>query len=221
MCRWIWCHIKDATLELRWTEPKTCERWNPHKIADDGNQPKCTSLRKKRTCQPKLVRARSIGPGTMRTLQQPPATGIASLSRLSDTASTAPSFVIDLFSANTDLQTFFLEQKYTVRKTRSFFLMTTQFFYENSRDFAHPGKWSDPRRNALAASIFAASCQTSSTCAKRDTTLAIASFDLFAKDNLCVAACLRGQSMHQFEDSFFSCQPSRRVFVGTQWTAKK
>ena len=23
--------LKDATLELRWTEPKTCERWNPHK----------------------------------------------------------------------------------------------------------------------------------------------------------------------------------------------
>ena len=64
----------------------------------------CAPLREKRTCQPKLVRARSIGPGTMRALQQLPALSIASWSRLSDTASTAPSFVIDLFSANTDLK---------------------------------------------------------------------------------------------------------------------
>ena len=64
----------------------------------------CAPLRKKGTCQPKLVRARSIGPGTMRALQQPPALSIASRSRLSDTASTAPSFVIDLFSANTDVE---------------------------------------------------------------------------------------------------------------------
>ena len=70
----------------------------------------CAPLREKRTCQPKLVRARSIGPGKMRALQQPPALSIASRSRLSDTASTAPSFVIDLFSANTDLQQFFLNR---------------------------------------------------------------------------------------------------------------
>ena len=56
----------------------------------------CAPLREKRTCQPKLVRARSIGPGTMRAQQHPPALSIASRSRLSDTASTAPSFVIDL-----------------------------------------------------------------------------------------------------------------------------
>ena len=49
---------------------------------------KCTPLREKRTCQPKLVRARSTGPRTLRALQQPPALGVASWSRLSDTAST-------------------------------------------------------------------------------------------------------------------------------------
>ena len=53
-----------------------------------------TPPREKRTCQPKLVRARSIGPGTLRTLQQPFALGFASWPCI--TASTAPSFVIDI-----------------------------------------------------------------------------------------------------------------------------
>ena len=46
-CRWIWCHVKDGTLELRWTGPKTCECWSPHKNADDGHQPSlCAATRK-------------------------------------------------------------------------------------------------------------------------------------------------------------------------------
>ena len=75
--------------------------------------------------------------------------------------------------------------------------MTTQFFDENSRDFAHRGMWSDPRRDALATSIFALSCPKSPTCAKCDTTLGIARFLKWSdkcqvsKDNSCVAACLR------------------------------
>ena len=45
--RWIWCHIKAATLQLRWTGPKTCEHWSPHKNADDGNLPSlCAATRK-------------------------------------------------------------------------------------------------------------------------------------------------------------------------------
>ena len=41
------CHIKGATLELRWTGPKTCERWNPYKNAEDENQPSlCAATRK-------------------------------------------------------------------------------------------------------------------------------------------------------------------------------
>ena len=89
----------------------------------------------------------------------------------------------------------------------------------------HLGKWSDPRRNALATSVLALSCQKSSTCAKCDTTLGIPSFLKFSDrcqvTNLCVAACMTsGQSMHQFKDSLLSCQPSRVVFVETQWTAQ-
>ena len=34
-------------LELRWTGPKTCERWSPYKNADDGSQPSlCAATRK-------------------------------------------------------------------------------------------------------------------------------------------------------------------------------
>ena len=56
--------------------------------------------RDKRTCQPKLVRARSPGLGTLRALQQPSALGIASWSRLSDTASTvqSPIFFSDYYT---------------------------------------------------------------------------------------------------------------------------
>ena len=135
----------------------------------------CAPLREKRTCQSKLVRVRSIGPGTLRALQQPPALGIASWSRLSDAASIAPSFVIDLFSANTDLQQFFLNGGVQCAKLEPFSDDNT-IFDENSRDFAHRGMWSDPRRDALATSIFALSCPKSPTCAWCDTTLGIARF---------------------------------------------
>ena len=81
----------------------------------------CAPRREKRTCLPKLVRARCTGPGTLRALQQPPALGIVSWSRLSSTASTAPSFVIDLFGANTDLQQFFLNRGVQCAKLDLFF----------------------------------------------------------------------------------------------------
>ena len=91
----------------------------------------------------------------------------------------------------------------------------------------HLGKWSDPRRNALAASVLALSCQKSPTFAKRDTTLEIASLKNCPKDVrsqrqfVCRRLLVSGQSMHQFKDSFFlCCQPSRLVFVEIQWTAK-
>ena len=105
----MWYHVEDATLELRWTEPKICERWNPHKKKPTMEVSQIfMPPREKRTCQPKLVRARSIGPGTLRTYQQPLALGFASWPCF--TASTAPSFVIDILSANTDLQQFFLNR---------------------------------------------------------------------------------------------------------------
>ena len=78
-------------------------------------------------------------------------------------------------------------------------------------------KWSDPLRNALAASIFALSCQKSSTSAKRDTTLGIASFEKFRQMSshqrqfVCRRLLASGQSMHQFQNSFLSRQPSRIV----------
>ena len=37
--RWTWCHLKDDTLELQCTDPKTCERWTPYQNAYDGKQP--------------------------------------------------------------------------------------------------------------------------------------------------------------------------------------
>ena len=45
----------------------------------------CSTLRKERTCQPDLVRACSVRPGTLRALQQPLALVVASWSRLSGT----------------------------------------------------------------------------------------------------------------------------------------
>ena len=163
----MWRHAEDATLELRWTGPKTCERCSPHKKRGRWKSAKCTPLREKRTCQPKLVRARSTGPRTLRALQQPPALGVASWSRFSDTASTPSSFVIDLFSASTDLQA----------RLGSFSDDYTMFSTKNSRYFVHLGKWSDLRRNALTTSFFVLSGQKTSTSAKSDTTLEIASFE--------------------------------------------
>ena len=60
-----------------------------------------------------------------------------------------------------------------------FFFSDGYTFSTSSRDFAHPGKWSDPRRDALAVSIFALSCQKPPTFAKRDMTLEIASLEIF------------------------------------------
>ena len=92
-------------------------------------------------------------------------------------ASTAPSFVID----HTDLQQFFLNRGLQCAKLDPFSddntIISTRI--QEMEILAHPGKWSDPRRDALAASIFALSCQTSPTFAKRDTTLGIDSFEIF------------------------------------------
>ena len=106
----------------------------------------CAQLREKRTCQPKLVRARSIGPCTLQALQQPPAFGMGS----------------------------------------------TQFF-----DILASGQ--TPRRNALAASIFAFCCQNSPTFAKRDTTLGIASSEKIltivkSPKTICVSSLVCGWS---------------------------
>ena len=66
--------------------------------------------RKVRTCQPNLVRACSIGPGTHRALQQPPALGAISWSCLFDTALAALASVLDLISLSNDLQRFLLNR---------------------------------------------------------------------------------------------------------------
>ena len=57
----------------------------------------CAPLRKKRTGQPKLVRARSLGAGALRALQKTLDLSLASWSRLSDTAATASLLVLNLF----------------------------------------------------------------------------------------------------------------------------
>ena len=64
-------------------------------------------------------------------------------------------------------------------------------------------------------------------CEERDTTLGIACFRIFRQVSgnqrqLCVSCLFASvQSMHHFEDSFLSCQPSRLVSVwNLGWTAK-
>ena len=88
----------------------------------------------------------------------------------------------------------------------------------------HLGEWSDPRRDALATSVLALSCQKSSTFAKCETTLGIHIFSNFRQMSghqfVCRRLLASGQSMHQCSDSFLSCQRSRLVFVEIQWTAK-
>ena len=99
---WIWYHIKAATLELRWTGPKT-KRWSPQQRGRWKSAKSVRRYEKKRTCSPKMVRARSISPSTLRALQQPSAIGFASWPCLTDTASTASSFVIHLFKTWRDM----------------------------------------------------------------------------------------------------------------------
>ena len=112
ICRWIWCQINDATLEHPWTEPKTCERWNPYKNADDGNQPSlCAAIRKANV-------STKVGQSSVHWSRHIASTATASCPRycfmvtlrFTDTASTALSFAIDLFSTNTHLQQFFLNR---------------------------------------------------------------------------------------------------------------
>ena len=80
----------------------------------------CTPLRKEWTYQPELVRVRSFCPGTLRALQQPPESCIASCSRLSDC------FVVSLltFQFRHRIATFFLNNS---AQDSILFLMTTKF----------------------------------------------------------------------------------------------
>ena len=80
-----------------------------------------------------------LGPGTVRTLQQPPALGFTSSPCLAYTASTGPSFVTDFFSANTDVQQFFLNRGVQCAKLDPFSDDYT-IFDENSKDFAPSGR---------------------------------------------------------------------------------
>ena len=137
--------LKAATVELRWTGPKTCERWRPHKNGDDGNQPSLLASTSKADVSTKVAQS-----------------SLVQCARL------------DPFSDDKII------------------------FDKDSRDVVHLGKWSDTRRNALATSIFALSYQKSSTSAKCDTTLGIASIKNCPVDvkspetiGVCVAACLR------------------------------
>ena len=153
-------------------------------------------LREKRRCQPKLVRTRSIGPGTLRALQQPSALGFASWPCLPDTTSTASSLVIDLFSASIDLQRFFLNRGVQCARLDPFSDDNAKFRREFKSFFLHLGKRSDPRRNAIVTSILTLCCQNSSSlrCATRPWGLPapkISDKCQVTKDTLCVAACLR------------------------------
>ena len=160
----------------------------------------CAPLRKKGTCQPKLVRARSIGPGTMRALQQPPALSIASRSRLSDTASTAPSFVIDLFSANTDLQQdveqFFLNRGVQCAKLDLSFMMTAHFStsVQEILGILASGRTLAAMVSPPVSSLSVARSHRPLRSATRPWRLAALKFSCkcqVTKDSLCVAACLR------------------------------
>ena len=70
----------------------------------------CAPLRKKRTGQPKLVRARSLGAGALRALHKTLDLSLASWSRLSDPAATASLLVLNLSVQTPILQRFFLNR---------------------------------------------------------------------------------------------------------------
>ena len=111
-------------------EPKIRERWSP-----------CRSARTERTCQPDPVRARSIGPGT---LQQPPALGIASCSRLRHRLNCSASSAGSFQPKHRLATFFFLKPRCTVCETRSFYDDHTVFFDENSRSFCASWQVAEP-----------------------------------------------------------------------------
>ena len=180
----------------------------------------CVTQRKERTCQPKLVIARSIGPGALRVLQQPLAFGIASWSRFSDTASTASLSVLDLFSSGTDLQRFFfLEQRCTVRKTRSFFSDDNTVFSTRIQEILCILASSRTLAVILSPPVSSLSIARNHR-PSRSATRPWRQPALTFSDCCCVAACLRaGRTCISFKISFCLANP-RIVFVETQWTAK-
>ena len=136
LCRWTLCHVKDATLELRETEPKTCERWNRYKKAGRWHSAKSV-----RRCE-KSGRVNQswseLAPLVQAHCEH--CNNLLPSVLLHGHASPTPPrllrlFVIDLFSANTDLQQFFLNRTVPCAKTRSFFLMTTQLFRRSFKRF--------------------------------------------------------------------------------------
>ena len=68
----------------------------------------------------------------------------------------------------------------------------------------HPGKWSNPCRNALTTSILALSCQISLTFAMRDATLGTANLNCFRMD----VSSRRSRSFASGQSKFPSVSPT-------------
>ena len=101
----------------------------------------------------------SIGPDTLRALQQPPALGVTSWSRLSDTASTASPSVFDIFSASAPTcNVFSSTEVYSEQDSIFFFLMSTQFFEDHSGTFC--ASWQEAKLSVTAYKTIRPDTQT-------------------------------------------------------------
>ena len=90
--------------------------------------------REKRTCQPKLVSARSIGPGTLRALRATSCPQYCFMVTPLRHRLDCSVFCDRSLQCEHRFATVFLEQRCTVCKNSILFLMTTQFFSTRLQD---------------------------------------------------------------------------------------
>ena len=120
-CKWTWYHIKAATLQLRWIGPKTCERCSPYKNADDGSQPSLCAATREADVSTK------VGQGSLCWSRHTASTATTSCPRFCFMATSHRHrldcfvFCDRSFQRKHRFATVFLGQRYSVRKTRSFF----------------------------------------------------------------------------------------------------
>ena len=134
--------IKAATLELRWTEPRRRERWNPCKNADDGSRPSQYDATKRGdvSTRPELVQAHF------------------------ELCKNLLPFVLLHGHASPTLHRLLRLQCLTFSPKQRPADVNTRL------DFVHADEWRNSRRDALATSIVSLDCQQSLAPAERNAT---------------------------------------------------
>ena len=158
-------------MELRWTEPRIRERWNPCKTRTMEGRPSQYDATRKADVSTRLgLRllhwsrhiARSAKTSCPRYCFK-----VTPLRHRLDCFT----FSADLFSPSNDLQRYLLNRGIQCPRLDPCCDDNTVSFDENSGDSVNAGEWPNSRRDALATSIVCRLPLIVSLCGTRDTTL--------------------------------------------------